>query len=95
MANKINRTRVTYSESLDGQTAEKVEYELLSDVIFGLQYNGENGVIFSMADKITDNTQLEGFVDYDLLNITIRWLTRMRNQIKENNQERAKNEFNG
>ena len=36
-----------------------------------------------MADTITANTELEGKLDYEKLNILIRALSQLRNQIKE------------
>ena len=48
-----------------------------------LKYDKENkGLIIGMSDKITDNTELSGKLDFDGLNTLIKSLTIIRNQIK-------------
>ena len=36
-----------------------------------------------MSDAITDNTEISGKLDYDKINVLIRALSKIRNQIKD------------
>lgn len=36
-----------------------------------------------MSDAITDNTEISGKLDYDKINVLIRALSQIRNQIKD------------
>lgn len=72
-----------YSDFLNSITDE-VAFELLTDTILKLKYDQDSeSLIMSMKDKITDNTELHGSLDLDRLNILIKTLTIIRNQIKE------------
>lgn len=75
--------KVTYSDYLNSVTDE-ISFELVTDIILNLKYEKIlKSVTISMADKITDNTQLTGTLDFDGLNTLIKTLTIIRNQIKE------------
>lgn len=72
-----------YSDFLNSITDE-VKFELLTDVILLLKYDrNTESLVMSMKDKITANTELHGSLDLDRLNILIKALTIIRNQIKE------------
>lgn len=78
----MSKVKVIYSDYLNS-TTDEVVFELLTDVILKLKYDKENeGVIISMSDKITDNTDLCGKLDFDGLNTLIKSLTIIRNQLK-------------
>lgn len=72
-----------YSDFLNSVTDEVI-FELLTDIILKLKYDPESvSLIMSMEDKITDNTELHGNLDLDMLNTLIKALIIIRNQIKE------------
>lgn len=72
-----------YSDYLNSITDEVI-FELLTDIILMLKYDPKSSsIIMSMKDKITDNVELHGSLDLDRLNILIKTLTIIRNQIKE------------
>lgn len=77
---------VKYREYGNNSIAEEIEFELVKDILLKLkcsEEDEENGtVVISMADTITANTELEGKLDYRKLNILIRALSQLRNQIK-------------
>lgn len=75
------KVNIKYSDYLNDITDE-ISFELLTDTILKLKYDDENSaLIMSMADKITDNTELHGSLDLDGLNTLIKTLTVIRNQI--------------
>lgn len=77
------KVNVKYSDYLNDITDE-ISFELLTDTILTLKYNDENSaLVMSMADKITDNTELHGSLDLDGLNTLIKTLSIIRNQIKQ------------
>lgn len=79
-----NNVTINYSEYSSNPIAQEIEFELIKDIILKLKYKEENEeVVISMADTITANTELEGKLDYEKLNILIRTLSQLRNQIKE------------
>lgn len=79
-----NNVTINYSEYSNNPVAQEIEFELIKDIVLKLKYEEENGeIIISMADTITANTELEGKLDYEKLNILIRALSQLRNQIKE------------
>lgn len=79
-----NNVMINYSEYSSNPIAQEIEFELIKDIILKLKYDEENReVIISMADTITANTELEGKLDYKKVNILIRALSQLRNQIKE------------
>ena len=78
----MSEVKVTYSDYLNSITDEVI-FELLTDVMLKLKYDKENeSVVISMSDKITDNTELRGKLDFDGLNTLIKSLTIIRNQLK-------------
>lgn len=78
----MSEVYMKYSDFLNSITDE-VAFELLTDIILKLKYDSESSsLIISMEDKITDNTELHGSLDLDLLNTLIKTLTIIRNQIK-------------
>lgn len=78
------KVKIKYSDYLNDITDE-ISFELLTDIILKLKYDEANSaLIMSMADKITDNTELHGSLDLDGLNTLIKTLSVIRNQIKNN-----------
>ena len=78
-----NGVTVNYSEYSSNPVAQEIEFELIKDVLLKMKYNkDEKCVSMCMSDKISDNTELEGKLDYDKLNVLIRALSQLRNQIK-------------
>ena len=79
----MSKVNIQYSDYLNDVTDE-ISFELLTDTILKLKYDDENSsLIMSMADKITDNTELHGSLDLDGLNTLIKTLSIIRNQIKQ------------
>ena len=76
---------INYSEYGKVSVAKEISFELVEDILLRLVYNksGKN-VTISMLDTISDNTQLEGKLDYENLNLLIKVLSQLRNQIKSN-----------
>lgn len=76
-----------YSDFMNSITDE-ISFELLTDIILKLKYDpNTESLIMSMEDKITDNTELHGSLDLDKLNVLIKTLTMIRNQI--NNSQKG------
>lgn len=76
------KVKIKYLDYLNDITDE-ISFELLTDTILKLKYDDVNSaLIMSMADKITDNTELHGLLDLDGLNTLIKTLTIIRNQIQ-------------
>lgn len=79
----MSEVYMKYSDFLKSITDE-ISFELLTDIILKLKYDPDSeSLIMSMEDKITENTELHGSLDLDRLNILIKTLTIIRNQIKE------------
>jgi hypothetical protein len=79
-----NDVTVQYSEYTNNPVAKEISFELLPDILLSLKYEAdEESVSISMSDTISANTELEGKLDYDGLNVLIRALTQLRNQIKD------------
>lgn len=79
-----NNVTINYSEYGNNPIAQEIEFELIKDVVLKLKYEeNDRAVIISMADMITANTELEGKLDYEKINILIKVLSQLRNQIKE------------
>ena len=79
---KMSEVKVIYSDYLNSITDEVI-FELLTDVMLKLKYDKKNeSVVISMSDKITDNTELRGKLDFDGLNTLIKSLTIIRHQLK-------------
>lgn len=77
------KVNIKYSDYLNDITDE-ISFELLTNTILKLKYDNKNSaLIMSMADKITDNTELHGSLDLDGLNTLIKTLSIIRNQIKQ------------
>jgi len=78
----LAEVKIKYSDYLNDITDE-ISFELLTEIILKLKYDDVNSaLIISMADKITDNTELHGSLDLDGLNTLIKTLTIIRNQIQ-------------
>lgn len=74
---------IKYSDFLN-EITDEISFELLTDVILTLKYDNTNSaIILSMADKITDNTELHGSLNLDGLSTLIKTLSMIRNQIKQ------------
>lgn len=81
---KNDNVTINYSEYSNNPVAQEIEFELIKDIVLKLKYEKKiKEVIISMADTITANTELEGKLDYEKVNILIRALSQLRNQIKE------------
>lgn len=79
----MSEVYMKYSDFLNSITDE-VSFELLTDIILKLKFDPDTkSLIMSMEDKITDNTELHGNLNLDRLNVLIKTLTIIRNQIKE------------
>lgn len=79
-----DNVKINYSEYSSNPVAQEIEFELIKDIALKLKYVKEGKeVVISMADTITANTELEGRLYYEKINILIRALSQLRNQIKE------------
>ena len=77
----LAKVNVQYSDYLN-EITDEISFELLTDTILKLKFDNKNSaIVMSMADKITDNTELHGSLDLDGLNTLIKTLTVIRNQI--------------
>jgi len=75
---------INYSEYGSNPIAQEIEFELIKDIILKLKYEeNDKTIIISMADTITANTELEGKLNYEKINVLIKVLSQLRNQIKE------------
>lgn len=82
----MSEVYMKYSDFLNSVTDE-VSFELLTDVILKLKFNATiDRTVISMEDKITENTEIHGELDYDRLNTLIKVLTIIRNQAKQNHK---------
>lgn len=78
-----NGVQVNYSEYGRNTIIESVELEFIDDTKMTIECDAENKqVSLTMADMISDNTELEGTLSYDKLSVLIRLLSQLRNQIK-------------
>lgn len=78
----MSNVNVSYSDFLEGNV-ERVSFELLQDKVLGLKYNEKDlSLIISIADKITENMELNGALDYDGVNVLIKALSVIRNRMK-------------
>ena len=74
---------IKYSDFLN-EITDEISFELLTDVILTLKYDNTNSaIILSMADKMTDNTELHGSLNLDGLSTLIKTISMIRNQIKQ------------
>lgn len=81
--NKMDRVCVKYSDYSNTPVAQEIEFELVKDISLKLKYNEDKkDISICMSDMISDNTELEGKLDYDKLNVLIRALSQLKNQIK-------------
>ncbi len=81
-----------YSDYLNSITNE-ISFELMTDIILKMKYNSQTEtLLMSMSDKITDNMELHGSLDLDRLNILIKTLSIIRNQIKESQNKKNEEE---
>ncbi len=83
-----NNVTINYSDySNSSPTAEEIKFELAEDKLLTLKYNkSDRNVAIAMADTISDNTELQGILDLDKINVLIRALSQLRNQINQINQ---------
>lgn len=80
-----NNVAINYSEYGTSTVAQDISFELADNILLKLVYDKKNkSVSVSMLDMISDNTQLEGSLDYDKVNLLIRVLSQLSNQIKHN-----------
>lgn len=76
---------INYSEYGTSTVAQDISFELADNILLKLVYDKENkSVSVSMLDMISDNTHLEGSLDYDKVNLLIKVLSQLSNQIKHN-----------
>ena len=73
---------IQYSSYNNNPIAKQIEFELIENIILKLKYNGNN-VTICMSDAITANTELEGTLSYEKLNVLIKILNQLRNQIRD------------
>ena len=88
MNNNVIVSYTSYSNS--SPVAEEIKFELAKDKLLTLKYNKDDKNVFiSMADTISDNTELQGILDLDKINTMIRALSQLKNQINQtvNNSE--------
>lgn len=75
---------IRYSSYNDNPIARQIEFELIEDILLTLKLGDDaHSVIINMSDTITANTELEGTLSYDKLNVLIKTLSQLRNQIRE------------
>lgn len=77
---------VHYSDYSNNPVAQEIEFELVKDILLKLKYNKDNSISVCMSDMISENTELEGKLNYDKINVLIKSLSQFRNQIKERQQ---------
>ena len=78
-----NNVKVIYSDFSNSSVASEIEFELLTDIILNIKFDSEqSGIVMTMSDAITDNTELSGLLDSDKLNILIKSLNQMKGQLK-------------
>lgn len=78
-----NQVKVVYSEYSSAPVIKEIELELVKDTMLKLSCDMEGKQLcISMADTITDNTEISGKLDCDKLNALIRALAQIRNQLK-------------
>ncbi len=78
-----NQVRVVYSEYGSTPVIKEIELELVKDTTLKLACDMEGRQLcISMADSITENTEISGKLDCDKLNALIRALAQIRNQLK-------------
>lgn len=80
-----NNVSINYSEYGTSTVAQDISFELADNILLKLVYDKKNkSISVSMLDMISDNTQLEGNLDYDKVNLLIKVLSQLSNQIKHN-----------
>lgn len=80
MANDVT---ISYSDYDSSPVIDQAYFELIDDVRVTLSCDTtENSVSITMEDTISDNTELQGVLTYDKLNVFIRILSQLRNQLK-------------
>ena len=78
-----NNVKVVYSEFTNSPVASEIEFELLTDVILNIKYDPkQSGIVMTMSDAITENTELSGFLDSDKVNVLIKSLSQIKGQLK-------------
>ena len=80
-----NDVTISYSDYGNSSVIEEAYFELIEDIKVTLAFDEANKqVSMRMEDTISDNTELEGVLTYDKINVFIRVLSQLRNQIKQN-----------
>lgn len=78
-----NEVKITYSEYGSNAVIDKASFELIEDMLMTLSCDNEKKTLtITMADTISDYTELEGTLSLEKLSILIRILSQIRNQIK-------------
>lgn len=65
----------------------EIQFNLPKDKMLTLKYQSEDCIAISMADTISDNTELEGTMNYQLINTLIKGLSQMKNQMAKNDSQ--------
>jgi hypothetical protein len=80
-----NNVTISYSDySNNSPVAEEIKFELAKDKLLTLRFNEvNNNVSITMADTISENTELNGILDLNKINVLIRSLSLFKNQINE------------
>lgn len=78
----MEKIRVLYSDYINS-VIEEINVELFPDILMTLKYDKENkNVEILMSDKVTANTELSGTIQLDELNVLIKTLGILRNQLR-------------
>ena len=79
---------VSYTDYNNFPIAQQIQFEFVEDLCLTLKFlKDEKAVSICMADTITDNTELEGTLDFEKLNVLIKALSQLRNQLKDNSRK--------
>lgn len=62
----------------------EIQFNLPKDKRLTLKYQSDDCIALSMADTISDNTELEGNMNYHLINTLIKGLSQLKNQMVKN-----------
>lgn len=79
----MDAVSIKYSNYSSNPVAQEIEFELVEDIILKLKYDDAAQIVaICMSDSISENTELEGSLDFNKLNVLIKSLSQLRNQIK-------------
>ena len=74
-----NDVTISYSDYGNSSVIEEAYFELIEDIKVTLAFDEANKqVSMRMEDTISDNTELEGVLTYDKINVFIRVLSHAR-----------------